>query len=299
LLYGPGYPAVTGMYTSVIQADARRRTAQRGGREMTADSYPASQGKDMFASRLKKFHSECLRPSYKNLAQISRELPRLYPDFEGDLRHLSPAAISEILNGRRERPPDPGWVASFVLSCQRWAWRMRMISDDPGPGSLPQWYAALSAAHAGPPERCAQPALLPPSTVRLTPSQCELLVGYGSYGLGLLGQIQAGLPDAVYRAALLLAADPAHAGEAQPLLLQAGAAGHSAALELLDANDGRPGPLDAARHAVRLAAEASATQEEALACYQCAATAALLIARFATARLGQHEKHQTPAGWQL
>src|SRR5260370_22965167 len=228
------------MRIGVTQADAPRRRAGRGGgQEETED--PASLGKDTFARRLKKFHSDCLRPPYPSLVRISGELRQLYPDFQGDLPQLSRAAMSEILNGKRKHPPAPGWVASFVLSCQQWAYRMHTTNKDPGLSSLPAWYAALRAAHSP----LAVPAgerargsvspgqltlLCPPSTVQLTPSQRKLVASYGPHVRELLGQVQADLPEAGYRATLLLATDPAHAVQAQPLLLQAAAAYHTAPL---------------------------------------------------------------------
>jgi hypothetical protein len=279
---------------------------------ISVKQYPADPGKDAFARKLREFYSEYMRPPYRTLVNISAELKQLYPDLRSKPPQLTLAAISEILNGKRVDPPDPEWLVSFVLSCQRWAWQIGAIPLDPGTSSLQEWHAALRTARETPApapvgERAGGGApadapmyICPPSTVRLTPAQLEHLGSYGRYGHELIGQVQAGLPAAVYRAALLLGADPVHADAAQALLLQAAAAYHPAALELLDANGWYPGPLETARHACKVAdaAQAGASHEEALVYYECAARAGSTIARlrFAIARLGEHDEHQV-AGW--
>src|SRR5260370_42377959 len=124
------------MRIGVTQADAPRRRARRGGgQEETED--PASPGKDTFARRLKKFHSDCLRPPYPSLVRISGELRQLYPDFQGDLPQLSRAAMSETLNATRAHPPAPGCVPRFVSSHHHWAQRMHTTNQDPAPRSSP------------------------------------------------------------------------------------------------------------------------------------------------------------------
>lgn len=260
--------------------------------------------KDAFVNRLRKLHRDCMRPSYRMLTKISAELTQLYPNYRGKLPPLSPAAISEVLAGKRKGVPSPEWVASFVLSCQQWACRVNAIRDDPGPASLPEWYAALRTAcqtlaatqakHEHISQQKQQTYRCPPSTVRLTPAQREAIEGYGPYGRALAERLPAGDPEAVYRVALLLGAVPAHVNAAHALLLQAAAAYHSAALELLDSSDAGPSPLDAARHAYRLAdaAQAGGAHEEAQMYYECAAASL----RLAIDWLGQHDKRQI-ADW--
>jgi hypothetical protein len=242
-----------------------------------------------------------MRPSFRMLAKISAELTELYPDYRGKLPPLSPAAISEVLTGKRKGLPTPEWVASFVLSCQQWACRIQAIRDDPGPSTLPEWYAALRTAcrtltatqsESGP--KTGSGYRCPPSTVQLTPAQREAVEGYGPPGQALTGQLPTGDPEAVYRVALLLGTFPAHVDAAHALLLQAAAAYHGAALELLDSNIAGPSPLDAARHAYRLAdaARAGGSHDEAQMYYECAAASLKLAVDW----LGQHDKYQI-ADW--
>jgi hypothetical protein len=253
------------------------------------NSPAANPGMTSLVSGLRNLHNDCLRPAYRTLAKISEQLRQLYPDYRGELTTLSPTAISEVLNGKRTRPFQPGWLASFVLSCQHSAWRAGAIDNDPGAASLPEWFAALRAAHhacaaadpaehtdpANPAEHtdlaehtedappASRPAYVcPPSTVRLTPAQ-RLRVGcYGQYGQMLIREIQTGDPEAVYRVALLLGTDPAHVDAARALLVQAAAAYHAASIELLDSGQGGPEPAEMARHASNVAA-ADARFEEA------------------------------------
>lgn len=269
----------------------------------------ASAGKDAFVMRLRKLHDSSLRPTYRSLAKLSLELKQLYPDYRGELRILSVTAISEILNGKRV--PTAGWVASFVLSCQHWAWKMAPASEDPGTDSLPEWFTALRATYetsssaSGPGNEDMAPAagpiyLCPPITVRLTPVQRDLVESYGPYGYRLLGQFEAGEPDAVYRVALLMSISPAHVSAAQSLFLHAAAAYHPAALELLDSNASGLRAQDLARHAFRLAESAQAcdSNEEARVFYACAAAAGHATARLKVAIdwLGNHDEPQI-VGW--
>lgn len=110
---------------------------------MTGDNSenPALEG---FVARLKYFHECCGRPPYRRLAETSARLAELYG--ERDLPALSAAAVSEVLGGRRKRFPSSAWVASFVLCCQRRAWEIGVIDEDPGVRTLPEWQAALQAA---------------------------------------------------------------------------------------------------------------------------------------------------------
>src|SRR5260370_7663269 len=106
---------------------------------------------------------------------------------------------------------------------------MHTTNKDPGLSSLPEWYAALRAAHSP----LAVPAgerargsvspgqltlLCPPSTVHLTPSQRKLVASHGPHGRELLGQVQTRLPEAAHRPPLLLAPHPPPAPPPTPLL---------------------------------------------------------------------------------
>jgi hypothetical protein len=245
----------------------------------------ANPGMDALVSRLGNLHNDCLRPPYRTLANISERLRKLYPDYRGELTTLSPTAISEVLNGKRKRPLQPGWLASFVLSCQHYVWRSGAMDDDPGAASLPEWFAALRDAHhacaadvpggnsEGVPSASKPVYRCPPSTVQLTPAQRQRVESYGRYAQGLIGQLQSGNREAVYRVALLLGADSAHFDAACTLLLHAATALHDASLELLDSSRGLPSSMDMARHVRGIAesAHAGARYEEAQVYYECAA----------------------------
>jgi hypothetical protein len=98
-----------------------------------------------FAAALREFHARCGAPTYRSLVATSRRLAELYPD---DLRgrrlpDLSVTAISEVLGGKRSRPPQAGWVTVFVLSCQRRAWEEGMLEADPGVATVREWMKRL------------------------------------------------------------------------------------------------------------------------------------------------------------
>ncbi|MBA9002529.1 hypothetical protein [Thermomonospora cellulosilytica] len=102
-----------------------------------------------FAARLREFHEACGAPAYRSLAAVSRRLTELYPDqAERDLPTLSVSAISAVLSGRRANPPSAGWVAAFVLSCQRRAFETMALATDPGPAVIPEWMRILQEARA-------------------------------------------------------------------------------------------------------------------------------------------------------
>ena len=107
--------------------------------------------KDEFLVALREFQADCGGPSFRTLARISQTLKALYQpsaDPVCDLHGLSPATMSEVLSGKRLGPPSFDWVASFVLSCQRFAVRDRPARRDQGTTILAHW-AAIYAAHVG------------------------------------------------------------------------------------------------------------------------------------------------------
>ncbi|GAA2152532.1 hypothetical protein [Actinomadura napierensis] len=258
-------------------------------------------GPEDFIAALNALYDSCNRPPYRKLAEISEHLGDLYG--RRDLPSLSTTGIFDVLAGRRKRAPSSAWVASFVLCCQRRAWETGVRADDPGIASLPPWQARLRAARAA--SRPAPPAaspvprtLAPPETepvrpVRLTESQKATVAGYGPHGRALLARAAAGDADALYRVAVLLGTDPARGGESAPLLIEAAAAGHPGALDLLDAS---PDGLDAghaARHAHRLGDRAgrggtAADRRVALVYYKAAVQGGRLEAAFAITEILQH-----------
>jgi hypothetical protein len=266
-------------------------------------------GKGAFIADLKALHAQCGRPSYKSLADISQHLATLYPDPRGRdrrLRDLSVSAISEVLAGKRQGLPSSDWVASFVLCCQRRASETGVMSEDPGPASLPRWQAKLRAAHAaadgavpggGPPEAFGNPWR--PVRVRLPPSHQAFVASHGPYGQDVLARAEAGHAEAVYRVAILLGTDATLTADAQALLIQATGAGHSKSINLLDANRACLPPAQVARHArdLALAAEAAGATDEAHAFYMAAARGGVpdCAVKFAAAVLVQHGEEQTAA----
>jgi len=98
---------------------------------------------------LNDFYATCGRPHYKEIAEISERLDDLYPlegDRKRDLPTLSPSGISEVLAGRRKNVPSAGWLAAFVLSCQRRATELGAFGADPGVSTLPDWQRKLTEA---------------------------------------------------------------------------------------------------------------------------------------------------------
>lgn len=219
---------------------------------------------------------DCGCPPYRRLTRISRDLGTHYQpsgDVPCTLTPLSLTAISEILAGHRKGLPTFDWVASFVLSCQRWAHLNHAISRDPGTSSLPRW-AALLAAHAAsasPPQQVATPGSGPAG--HLSPDQTAFISSHGPYGVILLSQARQGHPDALFRIALLLATDPALSGHGPAFLLAAAAAGSAPAIDMLDADPAQLDAFDAARNAHDLAraAQARGALDEAIALYRAAA----------------------------
>ncbi|MDL4820487.1 hypothetical protein [Actinomadura opuntiae] len=258
-------------------------------------------GPEDFITALNALYDACNRPPYRKLAEISEHLGELYG--RRDLPSLSTTGIFDVLAGRRKRAPSSAWVASFVLCCQHRAWETGVRGDDPGIASLPVWQARLRAARtpsrpgepAGPP---ASAALAPPESepvrpVRLTESQKATVAGYGAHGRALLGRAAAGDADALYRVAVLLGTDPARGGETVPLLIEAAAAGHPDALDLLDASPDGLDAAQAARHAHRLGDRAgqggtAAARETALVYYKAAVQGGRLDAAFAITEILQH-----------
>jgi TPR repeat protein len=102
-----------------------------------------------FLEQLNGFYTTCGRPHYKEIVEISERLDDLYPlkgDRKRDLPTLSASGISEVLAGRRKNLPSAGWLAAFVLSCQRRAWELGAYGEDPGVATLPDWQRRLTEA---------------------------------------------------------------------------------------------------------------------------------------------------------
>jgi hypothetical protein len=209
--------------------------------------------KDEFLVALREFQADCGGLSFRTLARISDTLKALYQppvDPECELHGLSPATISEVLAGKRQGPPSFDWVASFVLSCQRFAVRDRPARRDQGTTILAHW-AAIYGAHvdewgAAAPATVASGAVASgaaaagarrevPAAYRIPADQEEFVSTHGPHGQVLLARARRGHPHARYCVALLLATDPARIDEAAWLLIEVASTGHALALDLLDA----------------------------------------------------------------
>lgn len=265
-------------------------------------------GPDAFIRALNALYDSCNRPPYRRLAEVSEHLGELYG--RRDLPSLSTTGIFDVLAGRRKRLPTAAWVASFVLCCQRRAWETGVRSGDPGTASLPAWQARLRAARSpgrtvppprppadtestGPERALAPPEGEPVRPVRLTESQRATVAGYGPRGRALLDRAAAGDADALYRVAVLLGTDPARGGETVPLLIEAAAAGHPGALDLLDASPDGLDAAEAARRAHLLGDQAgrggaAADGEAALVYYKAAVQGGRLDAAFAITEILRH-----------
>lgn len=249
--------------------------------------------KDAFIAHLRAFHQECGGPSYRTLHRISAELPAIYHQ-QGDVAYLlvelSRTAISEILGGKRKGLPSFDWVASFVLSCQRWAVEQGIIACDPGASTLADWARRRAAHDVGVVIRRRDPltaAGVPAETGQIAQQLHAFIASHGEFGSVLLGNAQQGDPSAIYRVALLLATDPARNMQAVPLLITACTAGNTDAMDLLDACPSQLLPYDAALRALELArcAEASGRAGEALAFFRAAARGGIADAAIEHARV--------------
>jgi hypothetical protein len=199
--------------------------------------------KDEFLVALREFQADCGGPSFRTLALISQTLKALYlppVDPVCELHGLSPATMSEVLSGKRLGPPSFDWVASFVLSCQRFAVRDRPGRRDQGTTILAHW-AAIYAAHVGEWSAVATASAAQASggctaaAYRVPADQEEFVSSHGPHGQVLLARARRGHPHARYCVALLLASDPVRIEEAAWLLIEVAGTGHALALDLLDA----------------------------------------------------------------
>lgn len=250
---------------------------------------PVNAAKAGFLADLKALLKQSGSPSYGELAAISKKLPG-----DRDLPTLSTSALSEILNGRRVGLPTSAWVASFVLSCKQYAWKVGKSTVTSGPDSLPEWQEKLEAAEAAagvPPDEPSSEAVSPdvlsfeprsPNGTAdaaqvpgftLTSSEADYVAGLGAYGQALLAELKDGNPDAAYRVAVVLASTAAHREAGTSLLMGPATIGHRLALALLDASTAPSYPATIGDHACSLgaAADAGGDVEAAVVFYGCAA----------------------------
>jgi hypothetical protein len=231
----------------------------------------AARGKAAFIRQLHEHYRQCGIESAQQIVALSHEVSIRYPSRaafsparhkpETDLVTLSKTAISDVLGGRmRKNLPSWPWTATFVLCCTGWAYDNNVMTGaDPGRDALPGWarrrWLAESAERRG--------GITLPAGVQ------AFLAGHGPYGKSLAAEVAAGAPEAIYRAAVLLGTDPAHADEALALLLWDIATLHPVTGSLATASPGALDPQTAARCA-RLFARAARSSDEAAAFRQAA-----------------------------
>lgn len=117
---------------------------------MPRNKYPDHPVRDEFLAKLRAFYTDCGSPRYRLIVTMSQRLNELYPNPHrwDSLPTFSPSALSETLNGHRRALPEPGWVTSFVLCCQRIAYETGHLPSDPGRSSLDHWQTLLRQAEA-------------------------------------------------------------------------------------------------------------------------------------------------------
>lgn len=223
-----------------------------------------------FLAKLKEFRGQCGSPSCRELAAISDEVVELHK--ERKLPRLSASAVSEILGGKRADLPSSAWVTSFVLCCQRYAWNIGRLAEDPGLGSLPAWQEELQIARAAIEAPTPDDTLPAPGATPLARAEYDHVAAQGPYGRTLLASLAAGDPDAAYQVAVVLAATPSHRDAAVALLLQAGTARHLLALELLEAEAERfEDAVAGSAYALGRVAAAEGRNDAAVVFFACAA----------------------------
>jgi len=265
--------------------------------------------KDEFLVALREFRADCGVRSLRALTRISETLRALYPPPANppcELHPMSLTALSEILAGKRRCVPSFSWVASFVLSCQRYAVTDRPGRRDQGTTILPHWHAIYSAHATG--AHAASVAAV--SGYQLSPQQQAYICGHGPHGEILISRAQHGHPHARYRVALLLATDESRMAEATGILIETASTGHPLALDLLDARDaipadwaGPPGSQLSGQAAARqaydlaIAARARESDDEALVFSRAAARGGIPEAAVDVARAMLAGIDPEAAGW--
>jgi hypothetical protein len=254
-----------------------------------------------FITQLRAFWGQCGSPPPARLIKISQNLSQRYPAARKRLEGLPPlskSAISEIMAGKRKHLPQADWLAIFVLSCQHFGFSVGALTDDAGMDGVHVWQEKLRSAQL----RGSGAASWPDAAFRLPDEQREYLADYGPVGIALRDRAESGDLEAMYIVALLLGVHRPMSRAAMMLLLRASAAGHCAAVELLDEYPDRLPPPDAcADRAWTLALAAMASGDRAYAEVLCTAAArggslgaAHLLARLAGLSEGEAGTTEPP-----
>ncbi|MFD0689164.1 hypothetical protein [Actinomadura fibrosa] len=245
-----------------------------------------------FIAELQRFRADCGDPPYPGVISNVERLETLYP-----LRHprktlpttLSASAISQVFSGSRPRLPSAELLAVLVLAHLYCAVENGSVQGDPDTGAPRHWQEILQAWQAR--RRQAQLAQRPPSsddqppadhrpspTVNTAPSggrradpvhptepELETLSAHGPYGAVLAERARDGDSHAIYQIAVILATNPYHAAGALAYLLDATAAGHLDAAELVPSPGQRVDHQRVRAHAGELARAAEARGDQAAA----------------------------------
>jgi hypothetical protein len=124
---------------------------------------PAPDELEEFIVLLERFRYACGLPSLRELSRVSEQVRKHYGKRYPKLPTvLSLTALSDVLGRRRKRPPAWGWVALYVLSCQRFAAEAG-IRPDPEDATLPIWHQRLQAVH--------RPEVISPADEEIVPDQ--------------------------------------------------------------------------------------------------------------------------------
>lgn len=228
---------------------------------------------DQFLKDLRRLWRRCGSPAFAKMEETSASIPMLYEHSERirDLPRLSRAGISAVLAGERDKVPDGGWVAAYVVTCLHLGWSVCAVEEPPTEAVILKWqYKRFLACDGTPPEDAREadagmpdlplsaPIMEDPVDVeipRLNADERAHVAQSGAGGRLLLDAYANGDPNACYQIAVLLAAY-GRTGTSHGLLLYAAVADHPMAAELLNDPDDLADPGMLAFHADMIASTA-------------------------------------------
>ncbi|GGQ17234.1 hypothetical protein BKA00_006873 [Actinomadura coerulea] len=226
------------------------------------DEQPEASALRVFKHRIKELYERAGAPKPTVVNQIVGDLEEFYPLMGG--RSTLPTSVgrstlNQVVNG--VRLPSASMLAVIVLALGRCGRENGGLAEDPGPSALGEWHRLLREAKAeesararagsggGGGARTARAA----DPVRLEPGERAVLDAHGPYASALAARAERGDRDAVYEIAVLLACGTGRGLKAAAYLVNAAAAGQSAAPDLLPADDGEVDGRLARAHAHALA----------------------------------------------
>jgi hypothetical protein len=103
-----------------------------------------------FARRLRKFYLDCGKQSYRTMERDSRKLAEWYPEVFTDVGRaptlLTRNTLCLQLALKRKTLPDPGWLTSVLLICQRHGFQTNSLPQDTRGAILAEWHERLRRA---------------------------------------------------------------------------------------------------------------------------------------------------------